>query len=303
MYINICINTLTILNVIMSLFVLLFRIISTVSGEGINITTRSDNFLFQSDYNFYNDDISQCMNVYTFYYTLNETKCMNGTLVHQIDSIPFDFIFNNCSDITLNRSGGNHSLLYSLSLNVAHNTSLIEIYYKYKMISHKTFYTHYVAYIQSSIKHFGLDEATTIKDRRNFKCKVSSNKWQCNFDKICLGKRCNDYYTNKFPVLFDPFASYFIVPVDFFNYIEENYYKDEIESGICKIKKINTLKEIECDESELSGLSLFFLYHNKGFYIKPGMFFTDEESNHWIISYYVTKYIDFFSISRIRLLY
>ena len=69
------------------------------------------------------------------------------------------------------------------------------------MISHKTFYIHYVVYIKSSIKQFGLDEATTIKERRNYKCKVNSNKWQCDFDTICLGKRCNDYYANKFPVL------------------------------------------------------------------------------------------------------
>lgn len=161
------------------------------------------------------------------------------------------------------------------------------------MISHKTFYIHYVVYIKSSIKQFGLDEATTIKERRNYKCKVNSNKWQCDFDTICLGKRCNDYYANKFPVLFDPFATYFIVPVDFFKYIAEHYYKDEIESGICKIKQISMLKAIECDESELAGLSLFFLKNNKGFYIKPGMLFTDE-SNYWIISYYVSKYIDFF---------
>ena len=72
----------------MSLFVLLFLIRYSISNEDLNITTRSDNYLFQSDYNFYNDDISQCMNVYTSYYTLNETQCMNGTLVHQIDSIP-----------------------------------------------------------------------------------------------------------------------------------------------------------------------------------------------------------------------
>ena len=222
-------------------------------------------YSFLLDANFHTGSVSIEEAEKIEYYYRNNISCAKGKIKnpnkHNSDdnesnsTTSFDFYFDNCSDYY---QLYNYNEIYTLSLNALSKDSLLFFYKKLHWIDYFTFYKIYSEIFKRTSIYFG-EVVSSYEYRAHpyYKCNIDRlyNKWGCHFETVCLDENCNDYYDNKYIVLFEPFIDFFIVPSHFMRVIAEKKFKKKFLTGKCRYKFLNaysSLKFIDCDDEEIS---------------------------------------------------
>lgn len=225
------------------------------------------------------------------YYRKNDFYCAKGFIFYQ-DSSPypsdqeqFHSVFDNCSYIpTLYERG--YYISYTLAVNYYQNSSTFDYYYEKKHIDKKTILIN-LTNEDAPYLYFGADE----EEQNNTLTYKIEDKWSFPFDFICLDSNCTEHYDNKYPVLFEPFANYFMVPYDFIEYIKNKFYSEEFKNGNCYYKtltEVSGIFHIKCDEykNEFKKNRLAFLHNYKGIQINEGninYYYSMENYTNWLL--------------------
>ena len=201
-------------------------------------------YSFLLDANFHTGSVSFEEAEKIEYYSKNNISCAKGKIKNQNkigsddnksnSTLSFDFYFDNCSDYY---QLYNYNEIYTLSLDALSKDSLLFFYKKLHWIYYFTFLKCYIQIFNRTSISFGeVISSYEYENYPNYKCNIDTNKWGCHFETVCLDEKCNDYYENKYIVLFELFIDFIIVPSNFMNFITEKKLKKQFLTGKCRYK-------------------------------------------------------------------
>jgi hypothetical protein len=239
------------------------------------------------------------------------TGYAGGDYVRDTLSIGKNFTAHNFSFLLVNKeqvnSGIDGILGVGFSYKLRHKNdlsfSMIEQLYLDNQIQHKVFSQKFINKTRGKMFIGQLPEEIE-KDRQHYgSCKVSDNvhgmqneKWICNLDGVYFnttsGKKT--FQVNS-SVLFDTGTNVMLVTTSYFNFLEENYFKEAIKIGQCeKINKGVAFWKFRCKNTEnmqpiyyvvskwklLMGVEDLFHLYEDGYYF---LLRANQNLNEWII--------------------
>ena len=221
------------------------------------------------------------------YYRKNDFYCAKGFLLYQ-DSSPypsdqeqFHSVFDNCSYIpTLYER--RYYISYTLAIDYYKNSSTFDFYYENKHIDKKTILIN-LTNEDAHYLYFGAEE----EEQNNTLTYKVEDKWSFPFDFICLDSNCTEHYDNEYPVLFEPFANYFMVPYDFIEYIKNKFYSEEFKKGNCyyrNVTEVSGIFHIKCDQYKK--IRLAFLHNYEGIQIDEcniSYYYSMDNYTNWLL--------------------
>ena len=138
--------------------------------------------------------------------------------------------------------------------------SFIEQLYQQRIISHKVFTQSFINDINGEIS-FGKIPDKIVTDYKHYgRCaaldwfrqekKFKNSYWQCQLNGVYFGKEYNPEKVKKISdnVSFFSYRPLALVPLEFFNYLEQTYFKELIASGKCSKKNYKNLDIFACKE-------------------------------------------------------
>lgn len=157
--------------------------------------------------------------------------------------------------------------------------SFIEQLYNKGIISHKVFTQNFNSDLNGELS-FGQIPKQIIEDSKHYgRCraldwlragkKYKNNFWQCQVNGVYFGDK---YDPSKVKKLEDTNVSFFsyrnnaLVPLEFFEYLQNSYFKDLISQGKCERKKRKNLDLFACKEEVgyTDGLEFTFVFGDWG---------------------------------------
>lgn len=151
--------------------------------------------------------------------------------------------------------------------------SLIEQLYKEKVIFHRVFTQSFTTSGRGEIS-FGEIPKHIVDDYKNYgRCqaldkiredkKFKNKNWQCELNGVYYGKTYSEFVVKKLENAKVSFFSYrrrVLIPMKFFDYLGDTYFRDLLEKDICEIVMLKRYDTYLCNSDYIPDTDLNFIF-------------------------------------------